>query len=99
MHIAGSKGKGSVAAMCESVLRAAKRRTGLFTSPHLNRFVERIQIDGQPVTTEKFAEGPYAVAAAAERVRDRLPDRNLVTFDALTALGFYIFREETSEVR
>ncbi len=99
VHIAGSKGKGSVAAMCESVLRAAKRRTGLFTSPHLNRFVERIQIDGQPVTTEKFAEGLTAVAAAAERVRDRLPDRNLVTFDALTALGFYIFREENVEAQ
>ncbi len=99
VHIAGSKGKGSVAAMCDSVLRAAKLRTGLFTSPHLHRFVERIQIDGQPVTTEKFAEGLTAVAAAVDRVRDRLPDRSLVTFDVLTALGFYIFREEKVEAQ
>ncbi len=43
VHIAGSKGKGSVAAMVESMVRAAGYRTGLFTSPHLHRFPERIQ--------------------------------------------------------
>ncbi len=99
LHIAGSKGKGSVAAMCESVLRAAGLRTGLFTSPHLQRFPERIQIDGQPVTTESFAAGLTAVATAAERLQSRLPDRRLVTFDVLTALGFYLFREENVEAQ
>jgi dihydrofolate synthase/folylpolyglutamate synthase len=92
VHIAGSKGKGSVAAMVESILRAAGLRTGLFTSPHLHRFPERIQVDGQPVSTDEFAEGLTEVAAAMERVKARLPDRPLVTFDALTALGFHLFR-------
>src|SRR5690606_22273134 len=71
VHIAGSKGKGSVAAMVESMLRAAGYRTGLFTSPHLHRFPERIQVASapaegtgnesspqlKPVTTAEFAAG------------------------------------------
>ena len=93
VHIAGSKGKGSVAAMIESVLRTAGLRTGLFTSPHLCRFSERIQIDGKAVTTDAFAAGLDTVRQAAERVEERLPDRQLVTFDVLTALGFYLFRQ------
>jgi len=92
VHVAGSKGKGSVAAMVESMLRAAGLRTGLFTSPHLHRFPERIQVDGAPVSNEEFAAGLGEVAAAIERVKLRLPGRQLVTFDALTALGFLLFR-------
>ena len=46
VHIAGTKGKGSTAAMIESVLRAAGYRTGLYTSPHLHTFRERIQVGG-----------------------------------------------------
>jgi dihydrofolate synthase/folylpolyglutamate synthase len=93
VHIAGSKGKGSVAAMVDSVLRAAGLRTGLFTSPHLNRFTERIQVEGQPVSYEEFGAGLDAVKAAADRVARRFSDRQLVTFDILIALGFYLFRE------
>src|SRR5690349_20182607 len=86
IHIAGSKGKGSVAAMCASILKAAGLRTGLYTSPHLNRFIERTQIDGEPVSYDEFASGIEEVAAAVEKVRERMPDRTLVTFDVLTAL-------------
>ncbi|HEU0073986.1 MAG TPA: folylpolyglutamate synthase/dihydrofolate synthase family protein, partial [Dehalococcoidia bacterium] len=93
VHIAGSKGKGSVAAMIEATLRAAGVRTGLFTSPHLHRFPERIQIDGQPVDREEFAAGITEVRAVAELVQEQLPDRPIVTFDALTALGFLLFRK------
>jgi len=93
VHVAGSKGKGSVAAMVESVLRAAGMTTGLFTSPHLNRFPERIQISGEPVATEEFAAGVAEVAAAVGRVKVKMPDRAVVTFDVLTALGFLLFRE------
>ena len=92
VHIAGSKGKGSVAAMVESMLRAGGLRTGLFTSPHLHRFPERIQIDGEPVSNDEFAAGIEEVAAAIEDVKVRMPDRILVTFDALTALGFLLFK-------
>src|SRR6266704_1471017 len=54
VHITGSKGKGSVAAMVESVLRAAGYRTGLYTSPHLHSYRERVQINGEPITREGF---------------------------------------------
>jgi dihydrofolate synthase/folylpolyglutamate synthase len=81
IHIAGSKGKGSVAAMCASILQAAGLRTGLYTSPHLCRFPERVQVDGEPVTAEEFAAGVEEVAAAARRLQQRLPERALVTFE------------------
>ena len=99
VHIAGSKGKGSVAAMVESVVRAGGVKTGLFTSPHLNRFPERIQVDGQPVSNEEFAAGVAAVAEAVERAKAKMPDRTLVTFDVLTALGFLLFRDHGVEAQ
>src|SRR5262245_44162701 len=55
VHVAGSKGKGSTAAMLAAVLRRAGYRTGLFTSPHLCRIEERIQVAGQPISAEEFA--------------------------------------------
>jgi dihydrofolate synthase / folylpolyglutamate synthase len=55
IQIAGTNGKGSVSAMLASVLTKAGYRTGLFTSPHLHRFVERIQIDGEPLKTKEAA--------------------------------------------
>ncbi|HKP64865.1 MAG TPA: folylpolyglutamate synthase/dihydrofolate synthase family protein [Polyangiales bacterium] len=55
IQVAGTNGKGSVAAMLASVLSAAGYRTGLFTSPHLHRFTERIRIDGEPISTREAA--------------------------------------------
>jgi len=49
VHVAGTNGKGSVSAMVEAIARASGRRTGLYTSPHLTRFAERIRIDGEPL--------------------------------------------------
>lgn len=78
----------------------AGRRTGLFTSPHLNRFTERVRIDGEPVSSQDFAAaGIAAVQAAAERVSARLPERRFVTFDILTALGFLLFRDKAVDVQ
>ncbi len=93
VHIAGSKGKGSVAAMIDSILRAGGLSTGLFTSPHLNRFTERIQVDGQAVSQAEFAEELTTVRDAAERVSAQLADRKIVTFDVLVALSFLVFRK------
>lgn len=93
VHIAGSKGKGSVAAMLESILRAAKLRTGLFTSPHLHSYTERIRIDGEPIGEDEWAR-LTAVLREAVQADDPPPDgRHLVTFDLLTALAFLAFRE------
>ena len=99
VHIAGSKGKGSVAAMIESILRASGLRTGLFTSPHLHRFPERIQVDGQAVARDEFAAGLTEVRAAVERATEAAPGRRIVTFDVLTALAFLIYRNHEVEAQ
>ena len=52
IHIAGTKGKGSTAHMISACLRASDLRVGLFTSPHLERYEERIRINGEPITEE-----------------------------------------------
>src|SRR5262245_17877232 len=56
VHIAGTNGKGSTAAFLEAMLREAGYRTGLYTSPHLERINERIRVDGEPIADEAFAE-------------------------------------------
>ena len=58
VHVAGTNGKGSTCAMIESALRAAGRRTGLFTSPHLAEPTERIRIDGRPVVARSTSPPP-----------------------------------------
>ncbi|MET0593440.1 MAG: folylpolyglutamate synthase/dihydrofolate synthase family protein [Polyangiaceae bacterium] len=82
VHIAGTNGKGSVAAMTESIVRASGRRTGLYTSPHLARFAERIQIDGEPVSDE-------LLTATLEEALDRFPE--LTFFETATVTAFSIF--------
>lgn len=92
VHIAGTKGKGSVAAMCESVLRAAGYRTGLYTSPHLHTFRERIQVDGQMIP-----EG--AVVSLTERLQPLVSQiTGITTFEIITALGFLYFAEQGVEL-
>ena len=93
VHIAGSKGKGSTAAMIESILRAAGHKTGLFTSPHLDDFTERIRIDGEPIAQPAFARLTEELRPAVERGLALVHDRSFVTFDLLTALGFMAFSE------
>jgi len=66
VHVAGTNGKGSTCAMIESGLRETKIRTGLYTSPHLVRPSERIQIGGVPITPESFASAFATVHSAAE---------------------------------
>ncbi|MGB6895280.1 MAG: folylpolyglutamate synthase/dihydrofolate synthase family protein [Dehalococcoidia bacterium] len=99
VHIAGSKGKGSTAAMLASILREAGLRTGLYTSPHLHTFCERIRVDGEPISREAFVRHVEALVPAVEEVRARHPERQLVTFDLLTALAFRAFREEGVDVQ
>ena len=55
VHVAGTNGKGSTSAMLDSILRAAGLRTGLYTSPHLERINERIRLDGRDISDEEFA--------------------------------------------
>ncbi|HKI34984.1 MAG TPA: folylpolyglutamate synthase/dihydrofolate synthase family protein [Gemmataceae bacterium] len=87
VHVAGSKGKGSTAAMLAAVLTRAGYRTGLFTSPHLCRVEERIQIDGRPITAEELTALLGDVRAALATA----PGLEPTFFEVATALGFLHF--------
>lgn len=81
--VAGSKGKGSTAAMLAACLQAAGRRTGLYTQPHLHRYAERIRIDGRPLPARISRAGLAAVLAAAPGP--------VTAFEAATAFCLYAF--------
>jgi dihydrofolate synthase/folylpolyglutamate synthase len=91
VHIAGTKGKGSTAAMTESILRAAGYRTGLFTSPHLHTFRERIRIDGRPIPRGDLIDLLHRCQPALESEPDR------TTFEVMTALAFVYFVQSQIE--
>jgi dihydrofolate synthase/folylpolyglutamate synthase len=91
VHIAGTKGKGSTAAMIESILRAAGYRTGLFTSPHLHTYRERIQAEGQLMTEKQLVAQVERLMPLAERFS------GLTTFEITTALAFSYFAQEKIE--
>ena len=93
VHIAGSKGKGSTAAMIASMVREGGLSVGLYTSPHLHSFCERIEVGGEPISRETFARQVERLPPLVDEVNRRFPDRELVTFDLLTATGFLAFRE------
>jgi len=92
LHIAGTNGKGSVAALCASALQVrGSTSVGLYTSPHLIDFRERIRIDGASV-------GEDLVSRAAERVRPLSEKHGLTGFESMTAVGFLCFAEAGVEV-
>lgn len=97
VHIAGSKGKGSTAAMTAAILTAAGHRTGLFTSPHIERFEERIQIDGVPIPSERFAELVEQLRPVAEEM-DPGPLGGPTFFELTTALAWLHFVTEQVDV-
>ena len=99
VHVAGSKGKGSTAAMIASILRECGLTVGLYTSPHLHHICERIRIDGEPISEDAFARYAAALPPALDAVRREMPDRKLVTFDLLTAMAFLAFREAQADVQ
>ena len=94
LHVAGTKGKGSVAAMASSILHAAGLRVGLFTSPHLHTFRERVRIDGEPSTEARFASALARVWTHVEEMAARGTGGRPTTFEALTAMAFDLFRAE-----
>ena len=88
----GSNGKGSTAAMCAQIGRAYGLRTGLFTSPHLVRFNERIQVDGAEIGDEAFARLQRRIEPAIAEVSTRLGEK-FGAFEALFALACLHFQE------
>jgi len=86
IHVAGTNGKGSVCAMIDSILRAQKYRTGLFTSPHLVTFRERIRVDGKMISEDAVANG---LTTICDLVRDWDPHPTF--FEVTTALALEHF--------
>lgn len=96
IHVAGTKGKGSTAAMLAAILSAAGHRTGLYTSPHLNRVEERMAIDGQPCSPRELnqlaAQVEPAVAATDQALHASGADGlGLTYFEVLTAMAMLWF--------
>jgi dihydrofolate synthase/folylpolyglutamate synthase len=95
VHVAGTNGKGSTAAMIASILRQSGLRTGLNTSPHLTEPTERINIQGSPVTKDQFAAAFATVHQAAEQMllAEKL-DAHPSYFETVTAMAFLIFKDQ-----
>ena len=95
IHIAGTNGKGSTAAMIESGLRAAGRTTGLYTSPHLSRINERFLLNGEPVSNDALAAAIEPVRRASERIVARYGRGVHPTFfESVSAVGLVLFAGE-----
>jgi dihydrofolate synthase / folylpolyglutamate synthase len=92
IHVAGTKGKGSTSALCAAALQAGGYKTGLYTSPHLQDFCERIQINGEPVSHAELAELVELVKPAVAQIP------LLTTFEITTALGFLHFARRKVDV-
>jgi dihydrofolate synthase/folylpolyglutamate synthase len=92
LHIAGTKGKGSTSAMLASILNASGYRTGLYTSPHLHSFRERIQVNEALIPEDDFARLAARLRVFAE------VDRELTTFEVATALAFAYFAQAGVEL-
>ncbi len=97
VHIAGSNGKGSTAAFAESILRAAGLRTGLYTSPHLIDFAERIRVNGRPVGARALARLVTRARPAGETV-SREAGRGATFFEITTAMALLHFAEAKVDV-
>jgi dihydrofolate synthase/folylpolyglutamate synthase len=92
IHVAGTNGKGSVCAMIDSIYRASGVRAGLFTSPHLVRFNERIQINGRPIDDADVVRGVH-------RIRSLIDEEHHPTFfEIATALAFDYFRRHAVDL-
>ena len=93
VHVAGTNGKGSTAAMLASCLQAAGYRVGLYTSPFINRFNERIQINGQQIPDEALVALVEQVKPAADAMED-VPTE----FEIITALGMLYFAQQQCDI-
>lgn len=101
VHVTGTNGKTSTSRMIESLVRAHGLRTGLFTSPHLERFTERIMIDGEPVADAAIADAWDEIAPFVALVDAELEandDARLTFFELLTVLAFAAFADAPIDV-
>ena len=95
LHVAGTNGKGSVCAIAESILRNMGVRTGLYTSPHLVEFSERIRINGENIADAKIDEGITRIRKITKKWRE---EEQPTFFELVTALAFDLLDREGCEV-
>ena len=93
IHVAGTNGKGSTAAMLQNILTRAGYKTGLYTSPYIIRFNERIQIDGRQISDEDVCALTEYIRPHAEAMRDHPSE-----FEIVTAIGFEYFRRQRCDI-
>ena len=93
VHVAGTNGKGSFCSMLESVLRAAGYKTGLYTSPYIKEFGERMRVSGENIPNDTLAEITSYVRPIADAMKDRPTE-----FELITAIAFEYFKREGCEI-
>src|SRR5664280_335424 len=98
IHIAGTNGKGSVAAMLHAALSTAGYRTGLYTSPHLVSFCERFQIAGQPIAEADVIRLVEEIKPRLEQVGTHPEFHAPTFFEAITAIALQYFREQKVDI-
>ena len=98
IHIAGTKGKGSTSVFIASILKTAGYNTGLFTSPHIHRLTERIQINNNEISKNKFTNSFYEMWPLVQRYNEQYPNDPITLFEFLTVLAFYIFQKENTDI-
>jgi len=99
VHIAGTKGKGSTAALCDSALHAAGLSTGFYSSPHLHTFRERIRRDSEPISHEGFAALVEGLWPLHEELKADPSVGPLTLFEFLTGMAFQCFAEDRTDVQ
>lgn len=97
IHVAGTNGKGSCCAMLAQILRESGYRVGLYTSPHLVEYTERIQVDGRPIGKEEWVQIGMEVKKAAEDIAAS-GEPHATFFELITAIGFLYFARQQVDV-
>lgn len=98
IHLAGTNGKGSTAAMLDAILHAAGKRTGLYTSPHLVRLGERVQVERQMLSEAEIQAYTLEIGAVARRVAAESPEDHASFFEFMTAMAFLQFARRGCDV-
>ena len=98
VHVAGTKGKGSTCAMIAAMLQSSGRRVGLFTSPHLHRFEERMVVDGAAPPPARVVELVREMRAVCDELSRRGPEWSPTFFEVTTAMAWRYFEQEGVEI-
>ena len=98
IHVAGTNGKGSVSAMLDAILHAAGWRTGLYTSPHLVKLGERVQVDRQLLTEAEIVAYTNELRPLAAQAAASAADEHATFFEFMTAMAFLQFQRQRADI-